>query len=49
MQEWLRKILDLCAHDFEIIEEVSFKCNGLYNGKVYVQKCKMILLDKKSK
>lgn len=38
--KWLRKILGLCVHDFEILEEVSFKRHGLYHGKIYMQKCK---------
>ena len=38
--KWLRKIIGLCVHQYETVDECILKRNGIVQGKVYVQKCK---------
>lgn len=37
---YLRKLLGLCLHEYEVIQEMTIRQNGLKKGKIYVQKCK---------
>lgn len=38
--KWLRKILGLCVHDYEIINVYNVSYAGRVSQKVFVQKCK---------